>query len=365
MTLTTHCLPNGYLETDQLPVPNVPGCGTYLEPSGTKRGVAVLLHGLNTSVITSFPITPQDSGVGGLLPVYYGTLATNLKNDGWVVLFPSYAEDNYSSGVPAEGLYNDVNSDSGHGSRYLNTTLLWWDHVLNWCQTNYPGLPIMPIGMSEGGWHVLVLSSLRSSTIVGAISHCPATIWENVSYQFTQPVNFASTNLSGLDIGVDALNNCNIPVMISYGTNDAAVGWENPGGSLPTSNTNSIIINAQAAGRPITRNQTNDNHELLLADSGAYYDGSTSSLSSLSTLTLNSLAPGGFISGECSILASDGQWHVITFSGSSGNTLTGCSYSGDTSATVSQGSLICTTGSATDHPMSFMYYIKTVIDPLT
>ena len=53
--------------------------------------------------------------------------------------------------------------------------------------------------------------------------------------------------------------------------------------------------------------------------------------------------------GLMSIFASDNLWHVVTFSGSTGTTFTGCTYSGTTSATVVNGSPICLSGNGTTH----------------
>lgn len=264
MTVDTHCLPSGSLVSHQLGVCGVPGNGTYQAPTATLRGTAVLCHGLDV-VPTGPPVYPFDSG--GILPIYFGTWTADLRADGWGVLSPAYPEDGYA-GAPVAGLLDDVKTDPAFGARYLATTLLWCDHILDFCETTNPGKPVLLLGMSEGGWHVLtIMGSSRSDSFVGGIAHCPATIWSNASPAFTAPYSFAGVNTTGMDAGTGVLDGCTRPVMVSYGTNDAAVGYDLAGtGGTPVSNTDSIITNAQAAGRPITRNATTDNHELLAAD---------------------------------------------------------------------------------------------------
>lgn len=280
----THCLPEGSLAAHQLPVPGVPGSGSVQVPSSPKA-IAVLLHGLQTAPVAAIG-EPTDTG--GVLPLYFGTWASDLLADGWVVLYPSYAEDGFD-GAPCAGLYDDVSNDTGFGSRYLATTLLWTDHLLAWRDANYAGLPIALFGMSEGGWHALVIASLRPHQIIGAIAHCPATIWSNADPSFTTPVDFGLISTAGMDLGPDALASCPVPVMLSYGTSDAAVGWGIPGEgtcpssgyTLPQSTADLIIVTAQEASAPVTRNATTDNHELLAADVATFMDYTTSTIDPL------------------------------------------------------------------------------------
>lgn len=220
MTVLTHCLPTGALAVHQLPVPGVPGSGSAQAPSSPK-GVAILLHGLQTEPVSAIG-APVDTG--GTLPLYFGTWASDLVADGWVVVYPSYAEDGYA-GSPCAGLYDDVTNDAGYGSRYLTTTLLWADHLIAWRDLNYPGLPIGLFGMSEGGWHVVaILASNRGSQFLGGVAHCPATIWSNANPQFTG-IDFGAADMSGLAIAPGVLDAFAGPLMVSYGTSDSAVGY--------------------------------------------------------------------------------------------------------------------------------------------
>lgn len=277
MTAYSHCLPEGELAPDELPVPNFPGSGSVQTPASPK-GVAVLCHGLQDGPVSAIG-DPVDTG--GALPLYFGTWASDLLADDWVVVFPSYAEDGYSlnHGHPCLGLYQDVATDPGEGYRYLQTTLRWWDHAVEWRDYFHPGLPLAIFGASEGGWHALTVASQRPEEIIGAIGHIPATIWSNVDPAFTTPADFDTISTVGMDLGPHALDDCDKPVMVSYGTSDVAVGWGiagqgtcPPSYTLPPSNTDLMIVHAQAAGQPVTRNATTDNHELLAADVTTFMD---------------------------------------------------------------------------------------------
>ena len=140
------------------------------------------------------------------------------------------------------------------------------------------------------------------------------------------------------------------------------------GNPVIQSTTKLAIANQQAAqpSTPIIANITTNNHGLLPSDSGQQLTSTPSptALSSMGTLTVQSTQGMTGSSGQMSIFASDNLWHVVTFSGSTSSTFTGCTYSGSTSATVVNGSPICLSGNGTTHPMSYPYFVSTVIDPL-
>jgi hypothetical protein len=91
-----------------------------------------------------------------------------------------------------------------------------------------------------------------------------------------------------------------------------------------------------------------------------------SALTGTLTLGATTSAAGGLsqtdlVSTKCAILSNQGNWHIITFAGSTTTTLTTCSYSGSTSETVSAGAPVCqidyTVGGA------YPYWVATVVDP--
>ena len=82
--------------------------------------------------------------------------------DGWIFTCPSYQEDFYVQ--PAcLGIQNDILNDAGNGSRYLASTLNWWDHVVQYWQSVVAAdVPIVCFGVSWGGWRALQLARLSS-----------------------------------------------------------------------------------------------------------------------------------------------------------------------------------------------------------
>jgi hypothetical protein len=163
------------LATGQMPVPNFPGApGTAFVPSGAKRGVVVLLHGISDTV-GNFPETISD--VGGFLPLSYQTLAENLQADGWVVVWPQEIGDNYITTQTA-GWWEDCDNDTTNGARLVTDMGLWWDHAVDYVNTVYPGCPIVIGGVSIGGYSSLEMAIHKTSTLAGYFCQVPATlIW--------------------------------------------------------------------------------------------------------------------------------------------------------------------------------------------
>ncbi len=203
MPTPTHCHPTGVLGPHELDVPPVPGYGiSTFVPSGHKRGVVVFLHGL-TGPGATFPLPVQDF-TGPILPSYLLTLCNDLKSDGWIVISPIYAEDGYVTGNATEGVWQDLNADAGHGSRYLAQVLRWWDHVVDYCTATYrtaAGLPrpIVPFGPSWGGFHAIQIAANRSGTIAAYGAHVPAMSLAAINPIFTPGFNF---NQSPVSVGI-------------------------------------------------------------------------------------------------------------------------------------------------------------------
>lgn len=264
----THCLPSGALGTSELPVPNVSAANlTTYTPSGSKRGVVVLLHGLNI-VGVNIPIVPT----GAML-----TLAGTLQTDGWVVINPTFSEDLYSGALPTTGLYNDINADTGHGSRYLTNMLAWWDHVVAYINQRYGNWPIVPFGLSWGAWHAYQIAKNKQSTIIGYGGHVGVTVLSGVASALTTPVDFTGLNTTGLDLASTALNAVTKPGMIGWGTADTVVG---------STNLSALYTAAHNAGQPVTSNATGDTHQITGTDATTYQSWFTS--------TIDPLAPASF-----------------------------------------------------------------------
>jgi pimeloyl-ACP methyl ester carboxylesterase len=221
----THCLPTGSLGTSEIPVIQVPGGGTVLTPSsGFKRGVVVLLHGLQLINYSAFPVPLIDNSVDLLL-----TFATDLATDGWVVLFPGLLGDNNAMSQN-NAIFNDINADSGHGSRLLTNTLHWWDHVVDWVSVNYGNWPIVPFGISWGGWHALQIAINRTSTVIAYGTNTPVTqLWTLPFFsQYDKPPMVSYTLAPGM-------NGLNLPQ--STITVNESIGGAASSGSLVVATT--------------------------------------------------------------------------------------------------------------------------------
>ena len=224
----THCLPNGYLGTKELPVCNVSGgsIATFNPPAGVgqRRGVVVFFSGLYIAPVAVCAPPVLADAFSGLGSTYAASLANNLATDGWIVLAVPAQEDSFS-GVPTGGIYTDMQNDTGYGARYLASTLHVWDHVYQYIQQTYGSVPIIVCGTSLGGWRTLQVAANRTSQIVGYFAHDPVTIWETVWNAYTPGYTFGTLNFSGADIGPTFLAGVTVPGMVGYGTIDNAVYW--------------------------------------------------------------------------------------------------------------------------------------------
>lgn len=212
--VTTHC--SGPYGTGQLVVPAVPGSFGILDPgAGNRRGIMVVLHGGVGSAPGVFPqVTPSDP------------FSVSLQGDGWIVFNASLPEDySWQAGTSWPGaIYNDVNNDTGHGSRYLTTWLELWDHLINYFNLTYgANRPVAVFGASDGGWKALQVAVNR--TPLGYLSAIPACLWENVGTAWTGNAVFSNISWAGMDLSATWLNAVTVPGWMMYSTNDPAVGW--------------------------------------------------------------------------------------------------------------------------------------------
>lgn len=173
MAVTTHCLVNDPVGTGELRAnTSFPGGGAVVLPTGGKRGIVTLLHGLNGSTAPPLPLTDGPS-------LLYLTLANGLAADGWVVIFPVELGDTYGAAGQIAGVGADFFNDTGHGSRLLRNTLNWWDGALismNGLFAGSAAWPQVPVGVSWGGWHALQLAIGRTSTIAAYCAQVAAML---------------------------------------------------------------------------------------------------------------------------------------------------------------------------------------------
>lgn len=250
----THCLPSGSLGTAELPVPAVnAGTMTTVAASGTRKGVAVLMHGLQTTIVATPMPVPN---LGGIFPVKFGDLAAALTADGWECLYITYAED-FAAGNPSLAVQSDIVADAAHGARYLAQALRWWDHVVAYIKATYgASTPIVPAGLSWGGWHSLVIAANRETTIKAYCSHVAPIILSQASPVFTNPADFSAVNTTGFDFATTGLNAVRVPGL---------VGWADSDTAAPPANIQAVVTAGQGAGSPITTNDVTGGHALSSA----------------------------------------------------------------------------------------------------
>ena len=443
--MATHCLPNGYLGTNELAVPNISAATmtAYNPVSGLRRGVIVYHHGLLfTTQSTPYPAGNQFvDAYSGFGSTFEKTLMANLAYDGWVVLVVPAAEDNYPA-IPANGVQADVLADSANGLRYQNSTLHTWDHVYQYIQQTYGNWPIIAAGTSLGGWRSTTIAQYRPQQIVGSFSHQPVSVFENANNYAT---GFSALNFSGMDDSATELNNVSGPTLVGYSNNDTAV-WQGGNSTVATINgattavaaasvtsmtvsggstafnaplsTGYILVtgltggtglqagravysytgysagaftgmtyqtpnaaytgtpgtvgvgavaiqsyvdtfctNAVSAGKSITRNSGTDPHGMSLVYSGAYYNGTATTISAINTATTlaitsaqastptsdaNQSLPTGATA--CAIMDTSGVWHDLTYTGITTPNLTGVSIAG--SGSIGNGAPIVSKGTA-------------------
>jgi hypothetical protein len=250
----THCLPTGPpVAAAQVPVTPVNSGNTTIVDAtggaGHRRGIFVFLHAsTRTDLVRPYPVT-------NIIGEAYATFQASLNADGWIFVFPVTTFDSSVNGAAytISNQENDCAADAGNGSRQLNTVLLWWDHMTNYLAGLYgAGRPTLVGGFSLGAWMATAIALGRTSSLVGWIAHCQATVWSNLN---TVGLNFPA-NTSGMDLSATALNSITIPGIIGWDKADGTVGWglSTDSGYLgpPQSNTNHMILNAQGAGAPVT-----------------------------------------------------------------------------------------------------------------
>lgn len=264
----THCLPTGSLGTNELPVPPIPGLNTINTPgalgSNLIRGIVIICHGLNDNNNT-FPDIPL-------------AFLTSLVADGWITYNTLFQEDLTNLNDPSTAVFNDVNSDTGHGSRYLTSWLHTWDHIVIWVHQTYAvNLPIVVLGFSWGGWHALQIAANKQSTIISYVAHCPLQFLTNAATSATPGSNWTTLTSTGADISNTGLNGVSIP---------GIVGWSNPDTTAKSYTIQTPCDAAIALSQPLTEYATATGHGWPTAASTRFL--------SYFTATIDPLAPKAF-----------------------------------------------------------------------
>lgn len=253
--VSSHCMPSGVHAANELPLPGLHDpLITRIEPVGAVRGIFTYLHGMGNP---GLPYPIEDSTTG-LFPSYLETWAGLLNDDGWIFVAPPYVSDTYNGAINA-GLWNDIDTDAGNGSRYLANVFRWWFHYKWYLRHKYhPSMPLILFGGSWGGMQTFKIIEQHQIDVVGWGVHVPATVISEIP-GFTP--NFQALDSSGLDVSPNAMDNVLKPGMIGWGRNDPLVGYLNA---------QEIANNAIAAGRPVTVNDTNGHHHFPETDAITY-----------------------------------------------------------------------------------------------
>ena len=89
--------------------------------------------------------------------------------DGWVTIFAPTPGQLYVS-TQSFGIQAAVNNDTG--TKLVTTISEWWDHVVNYVQKNLGATwPIVPFGVSLGGFLATTIATQRTSTIAAYGAH--------------------------------------------------------------------------------------------------------------------------------------------------------------------------------------------------
>lgn len=243
----------------------------------TRRGRIIALPGLGGSSATFPWLTPTG-------------LPAALAAQGWqVVQTPNILQgttatppvgglqwglsDFLVGGIPqpfaGKRLLDDCNTDPGNGNRFRVTNEKYFDHLVDFCNFNYPPstgswpttvtlMPTFIIGMSWGAWWGLNLAMHRGGNgpcgtpqnftnevgggggglgggsnykICGAYVHCPVNRWNNLN---TANTGFYGWNqlttqfFQGMNHGPTDLNNVTIPVRATWSVVDGFITQVDP-----------------------------------------------------------------------------------------------------------------------------------------
>lgn len=219
----THC--PTYTDPTAVNVVSVDNSNVYVIPStagtGHTRGIIVWLHGGPQGPI---PIPPA-------LASTQITWANTQAADGWHSMQVAYPED-FVAMTGMKTVWGDVTADTGHGSRFVATTLAWWDHVVSYIYRRFGTIPIMLMGGSWGGWHTLQIMKNKPTGIAGFICSIAAVKFSGITnnvgeYPSGSGLSWSTLNSTGADNASSCLNAITVPgiiqVMLGNGTTDAIV----------------------------------------------------------------------------------------------------------------------------------------------
>lgn len=261
----THCVPAGTpLASNQIGVPNGFGDIQFDDSSHasvggkTRRGRILMLSGIGGSTQAN----PFWNPPPGALPTG-NTLRASLNADGWQTVQLNNVP--HLCGGNEQTLCNDISGDASHGTRLVNTHMLYHDHCMQWCNLNHGGaMPTFVVGMSWGAWLAVQLAINRATgpfAILGAYAHCPVNAFLSINpvvavFDQTTPINNTGINYTGCNLSTTALNAITTLCRVTWGNTDGFVTGGN-GTSAPPTDAISMVSNAcTALGGTVTGSGT-------------------------------------------------------------------------------------------------------------
>jgi len=228
-------LPNGSLASTEYGVPggiHAPNFRVDNPTSGKRRGRILFLPGLGGSTLASPFYEGLSDGSGGYL-------RPDLNADGWQTVQTPNVHQFFQGADPIFGIPNgDVVNDSGHGSRFLDKNLRYFDHIIDYCNLNYGDMPVIVAGMSWGAWWGLELALHRQAGVTGTdpyavhgvYAHCPVNNWANAAAINVGPPGgtYGTSYYTGMSLTTTALNGLTIPGRVTWGWLDTYITWTPP-----------------------------------------------------------------------------------------------------------------------------------------
>lgn len=170
-----HCDPT---PSGQLVVPAFPGGAPINLPSGSIRGLVVIMQGLQNKPVTAYPPPIFDDAGGGIFPLLYQTFSNDLLADHWATVFAPTPGQLYKTSQSL-GILHALNNDGvGQGAGLSLTWQLWWDMVFTSVRSTLGPWPIVPFGISLGALVSLTAATKKTSTIAAYGAHiAPLKLW--------------------------------------------------------------------------------------------------------------------------------------------------------------------------------------------
>lgn len=242
-----HCSPS----SDPTAVPVVPvddGNVFVIEPAdlADAEGIIVWLHGAS-DVAVKVPYLIEDTVILG---AHYDDLtwANTMAADGWINVQVNCPGD-FLDPAGIARYADDIAADPGHGTRVVNTVLLWWDHVVEYLKQRYGATlasKLLLRGGSWGGWHTFQIVKGRPSGIIGWITVVALCDYAKLT-NLTFGTDWTSFDSSGAAVGATHLNGSTIHGLMYTNTGDGTTD-----GVVSVSDQVALKTAAIAAGVPVT-----------------------------------------------------------------------------------------------------------------